>query len=367
MLHDSMHQEQSITTRAKLMIRNYALSKINSSHSQVDWEGWKQQQQQPQHNPIRRYSSQRGYRPRSASLRRMRSVHARRLGDSSPSKRTAKMEADISKLQEEISLLAACARGDLNKVEKMVDSGVDVNSSDQNQMTALHYAAMHTRDDVIKSLISRGAEVNTSDLKGGFSAIHWAVINAIPKYSSTDHLEGCLTALSEAGCRVNATDFNYATPLHIAAQKGNRDAIQVLLRLRADPNRVDVSGRNAFDVAKNEQIKIYMKTLVDMSYKKDNQLESKHIYDLEAPLPSIPSPLPPVLPPRFKCAGKSSQNEHIYHTLEPLSPPFSSSGLQSTSETPPPLPPRRCHHYPQTVKESHVYHILEPIPTTESS
>ena len=95
--------------------------------------------------------------------------------------KSAKIEADKHKLQDEIALLAACARGDLNEVEKLVDSGVDVNSSDQNRMTALHYAAMHTRDDVIKSLISRGAEVDTADLKEGFSAIHCVIINASQK------------------------------------------------------------------------------------------------------------------------------------------------------------------------------------------
>ena len=405
----AIHQDRLKATRSEVVIRNYAnprtkpSSKGNFSDSELDWE------RHQLHRSISRTNSIRGYRPRSASLRRLRSIQRRRfLGDSKssskpPSLRTAKMEADNKKIQEEKALLAACARGDLRKVEKLVDSGVDVNSSDESQMTALHYAAMQARDDVIKSLISRGAEVNHTDLKGGFSAMHWVVINSVPQYGSTDHLEDSLTALSKAGCNVNATDFNFATPLHIAAQKGNRDGIQVLLRLGADPDKVDITGRNCFQVAKNELMKHYMKALVDTSLKKDsqtkddqmdirhtyhvleapitpvplkkdNQPENRHTYHvLEAPPPSIPAPLPPVSdpsppvpPPRLVYAGKSTQEEHIYNIPEFQSPPSSPCGDRPVSITPPPPPHRKRCNYPQYTLESHLYHVLEPIPTRQS-
>ena len=86
---------------------------------------------------------------------------------------------------EENALLTASARGNLIKVEKLVDSDVDVNSSDSSKMTTLHYAAMHARDCVIQFLISRGAEENTADMKGCSFAIHWVVNNSVPKYGST--------------------------------------------------------------------------------------------------------------------------------------------------------------------------------------
>ena len=340
----SLHQEQSSATRAEIVMKT-KLSKRNSSHFQLDWERW--QQQQFQHKPIiRRTSSQRGYRPRSASLRRLGFVQRRCFWKSLTSKKSTKIEAEKNKLLEEIALLAACARGDLNEVEKLMDSGVDVNSSDQNHMTALHYAAMHTRDDVIKFLISRGAEVDTADLKGGFSALHWVVINASQKNSSIFHLESCLTALTKAGCCVNATNFNYSTPLHIAAQKGNRDAVQVLLRLGADPNIVDITGRDCFVVAKNEQVKTCIKTQFNISSKKDHQMESRHIYHvLEPPLPSIPAPLPTVNLPKHLCTRRSSHEKHIYHSLEFHSPPSGPSVYRPTSEAP--LQLHRCSQYPQ--------------------
>ena len=349
------------------------------------------QQQLPPKSRLRT-SSHRGYRPRSASLRRIRSIQKNRLLDKSnarsghPAGKTARMEADDKKLQEEKSLLAACSRGDLKRIEKLVDSGVDVNSSDSSNMTALHYAAMHARDDVIKSLISRGAEVNTADMKGGSSAMHWVVNNSVPKYGS---IEGSLTALSKAGCNMNTTDFNFATPLHIAAQKGNRDGVQVLLRLGADPDKTDITGRNCFQVAKNEQTKHYMKILHGMSSKKDhqrdirhnhqvlnvspttvlsskkeNQPEMKHTYHvLEALPPTIPAPLLHVPPPRLVSTGKSSPEDHIYSIPEFHTPPSSPSNFSSGSISPSHSPPYRRHcQYPLNDTESGLYNMLEHFP-----
>ena len=349
----------------------------------------------PQRKPLaRRTSSVRGYHPRSASLRRMRSIQRRRILETStkcgrpPAKRTVKMEAENKKVQEQKQLLAACARGDLKTVEKLVDSGVDVNSADSNQMTALHYAAMHARDSVIKSLISRGVEVKTADLKGGFTAMHWVVINSEPQYGATNHQDKSLTALAKAGCRVNATDFNFATPLHIASQKGNKGCVQTLMRLGADPEKVDITGRDCFDVAKCDQMKALLRRLHEKYSSKCSHcddvkdVKDKHIYRvLEVPPPSFPPPPPPTVPPpppptvpppppptvppppQFISTRKSHSDDHIYHIPEFVTPP-SSPSTRTSSVTPPPPPPRRRRQYIQYSKDDHMYHVLD-IPTSK--
>ena len=347
-----------------------SLSRRDSIILELDWD-WESKQQLA-HKPIARISSHRGYRPRSASLRRMRSIQSRRFLEGSnvksnnyrSSKKALELEAQEKKVGEENALLAACARGDLSKVERLVDSGVDVNSSDYSKMTALHYAAMHARDDVIKCLISRGAEVNTADMKGGSSAMHWVVNNSVPKYGS---IEGSLTALTKAGCNVNATDFNFATPLHIAAQKGDRDGVQVLLRLGADPNKRDITGRNCFEVAKNAQMKSYMITLFDMSSSKDDQLEKVHVYHiLEPPLPTIPPPLPRFPPPEHPHFGESNKEEHIYSFPDFHSPPFPSAlRPRSIFLNLPSLPHRQSLH-PLYDGESPLYDVLEHFKTQQS-
>ncbi len=324
---------------------------------------------------LRRTSSDAGYHPRSASLRRIRSIQRRRFIEGSrttprPKKtRPSRIEAESKEFQEKQHLLAACARGDISKVEKLVDDGVDVNSADKDHMTALHYASMHARDEVIQSLISRGAEVNSQDLKGGFTAMHWVVINAEPQYGSINHQEKSLVTLFRAGAKVDATDFNLATPLHTAAQKGNRGAVQALMKLGANPNALDITGRNCFEVAKSDKVVVLLRKL-------DNNSKKTPIYQvLEAPPPSFPAPLPPAItaplppaipaplppaipPPRLVTATKVNSEEHIYST-----PKFSE---RAASVSPPLPPPRRRSQYVEYGKDNHIYHILEA-PSTSST
>ena len=156
----------------------------------------------------------------------------------------------------------AAQSGEVDYVRDLLDmGGVDPNAADHNQMTALHYAAMHARDEVIKLLIQRGADPNASDLKGGFTPLHWVVIKANPQTSSTNHVDQSIVALYRGGANINCTDFNLCTPLHIAAQRGDKDSIDTLIRLGADPEKKDVIGRNCFKVAKNECVQDLMSRL----------------------------------------------------------------------------------------------------------
>ena len=164
---------------------------------------------------------------------------------------------------EEIKELCAAAQsGEVDYVRDLLDmGGVDPNATDHNQMTALHYAAMHAREEVIKLLVQRGSNPNASDLKGGFTPLHWVIIKANPLTSSSNHVDQSIVALYRGGANVNCTDFNLCTPLHIAAQKGYKDCIDTLIRLGADPERKDGTGRSCFQVAKNEDIVEQMRLL----------------------------------------------------------------------------------------------------------
>ena len=297
---------------------------------------------------VRRTSSRRGagYKARSASLRRQRSI-LRRDGhikgkNRAAVRRTIEFETEMKMAQEQRELYVSSGRGDLKAVEAMVDSGTDVNSADENQQTALHYAAMHSRDEVILSLIDRGADVNATDLKGGFSALHWVVINADPQCSKTDHVSKSLIALVNGGCKVNITDFNFATPLHIAAQKGSKVCINTLISLGADPDKVDITGRNCIDIAKNQEIKDFIKKL--------QKQREPSAYDL-----------PETQPRSLQLNRQQDQTTRFYHVLELTPPPTSPPPPPPHSSTPPPPPPRRRRRqYVQyDMLDTHIYHVLE--------
>lgn len=321
----------------------------------------------------RRTSSVRGYEPRSASLRRKRSIQRRShlFGGGRSKRKTIDMEAEIRMAADQKQLFEAAVRGDVDAVEALADTGIDVNSVDDNQMSVLHHAAMNARDEVIKALISRGANVNATDLKGGFSPMHWVVISANPQLSSTDHVDESLVTLSKAGANVDCTDFNLATPLHIAAQKGDRGCIDTLIRLGANPNLKDITGRNCYEVAKNGQVRGFMEQL-----KKAKEEAIYHVLEItpfrphsssfRTPPPSYSPPppptitLPPLPPPTQLQRYSNSQEEKdvpepLYH--DPV--PFRASMVSPPSTPPPPPPRRRKQQDPSFPLDSHIYHVLE--------
>ncbi len=201
------------------------------------------------------------------------------------SARQIALERELEIAEEKKALFAAAERGDVETVETLLDGGMDVNTVDANQMTPLHHAAMHVRHKVIQTLVDRGAEVNASDMKGGFTALHWVVINADP--ISIEHVDASIVALSRGGCDVNAADFNLASPLHYAAQKDLRVCVDTLMRLGADPLQVDITGRNCIRVAKSEETR-------DLIHRLRRMKESVIYHVLEiSPSPDTPPPTPP--------------------------------------------------------------------------
>lgn len=159
----------------------------------------------------------------------------------------------------------AVISGNQNTVVHMLERQiVDVNSSDENHLTALHHAAMHLKPEIITVLIQHGADPNAYDMKGGFTPVHWVVINSNPEMSDINRIEECLESLARGGCNINSRDFNQATPLHFAARKDDKMVVDALMKLGADPNSVDVLGRSCASVAKSEETKILIIKLANL-------------------------------------------------------------------------------------------------------
>ena len=217
---------------------------------------------------------------------------------------------------DERELLAAAGRGDLDIVLETLRSGVGLDTTDANEMTGLHHAAKHARDDVVRCLVDRGADVNATDLTGGFSPLHWVIINSCPPVGSTNHVDETIIALARSGGNVNATDFNLATPLHIAAQKGHRSTIDTLVRLGANPLARDVIGRSCLEVAKSDGVRDFIRSL-------HNKKESVVYHTLEVPDDSAVY---------HTLEAPDNKETVVYHVLEVT--PTSSS----RSPSPPPLP-----------------------------
>ncbi|KMT65495.1 ankyrin repeat domain-containing protein [Catenovulum maritimum] len=67
---------------------------------------------------------------------------------------------------DEPELHEAAIRGDIEKVQRILKQGVDVDSLNSQGATALHWAAFKGQKGVAKLLIEQGADVNAKTTKG---------------------------------------------------------------------------------------------------------------------------------------------------------------------------------------------------------
>ena len=64
------------------------------------------------------------------------------------------------------SIFTSARKGDQKQVEKYLQGGVSVDTTDPQGRTALHHAAMGGQKEVIEALITAGADVNVQDADG---------------------------------------------------------------------------------------------------------------------------------------------------------------------------------------------------------
>ena len=63
-------------------------------------------------------------------------------------------------------LNVAISKGDLAKVQQLVEIGVDVNKKDERGTTPLMYAILFNQPQIVSYLIRKGADCNAKDVKG---------------------------------------------------------------------------------------------------------------------------------------------------------------------------------------------------------
>ena len=110
-------------------------------------------------------------------------------------------------LQPNKKLVLACSEGNKEQVEECIDKGANVNYKGE-EGAPLHYATRNGHVDVVRLLLSNGADVNAGTNK---------------KFENT--------------------------ALHEACRRGKVGVVQALLAKGADPEAKDVNGKTPHDVA----------------------------------------------------------------------------------------------------------------------
>ncbi|CAI8028793.1 Ankyrin repeat domain-containing protein 50 [Geodia barretti] len=131
----------------------------------------------------------------------------------------------------------AAERGDVEAVERLLSTSVNVNSRTEDEgHTALRLASWKGHVEVVRLLLKAGAAVFIPD-KDGLSPLYVA--------SQEGHSD-VVDILLEAGADVHqATTKVGSVPLGIAAEKGHTETVQRLLEAGANVNHQDKSGGTA--------------------------------------------------------------------------------------------------------------------------
>ena len=177
----------------------------------------------------------------------------------------------------------AARRGDAEAVRSLLRGGADVNASEGDGMTALHWAADAGHVEIAHILLYAGANVEAATRLGDYTPLHlaarqghgrliYALLEGGADANATTTSGGstalhfaagsgsveAVIALLEHGARADARESSRGqTPLMFAAAKGRSDAVRALLAHGADPALtslvVDLPQRYAEDRAAGQR------------------------------------------------------------------------------------------------------------------
>ena len=112
-------------------------------------------------------------------------------------------------------------RGDSAGVRLLLRQGADVNASQADGMTALHWAATRGEADMARMLVSAGARVEALTRNGNYTPLHLA---------ARAGRAAAVTVLLRGGADVKAvTSTGGAAALHFAASNGDAETVMALL------------------------------------------------------------------------------------------------------------------------------------------
>ena len=126
----------------------------------------------------------------------------------------------------QVSIVDAIKAGDTARVRALIDARVDVNATQPDGTTPLHWAVDRDRPDMVQMLIRAGANVKAAN-RYGATPLWLASVNGNPK---------TIAMLLEGGADAGSANADGETALLVAARTGKTDAVNLLLARGADPN-----------------------------------------------------------------------------------------------------------------------------------
>jgi ankyrin repeat protein len=138
-------------------------------------------------------------------------------------------------------LMFAAEKGLLAITQALLSApGIDINAQKPDGETALYVAVNQGKDDVVKALINKRADVNIARING------WTPLMFA---AEKGHLTITQALLSAPRIDINAKKPDGATALHVAVNQGKDDVVKALIKQGADVDITDNDGQTPMMVA----------------------------------------------------------------------------------------------------------------------
>ncbi|CAL9042438.1 unnamed protein product [Musa banksii] len=197
-----------------------------------------------------------------------------------------KVDVDVRDDDGETPLIHASRQGHNLTAKYLLEQGADPSASSDLGATPLHHAAGTGNIELLNLLFSKGVNVESQSDAGTpliwaaghgqeesvqFLLEHHANANAETDDNITPLLSAvaagslpCLELLLQAGANPNASAGG-ATPLHVAADNGSREIVSCLIRAGGDPNLCDDDGLKPIQVAALRGIRDAVEVLLPLT------------------------------------------------------------------------------------------------------
>jgi ankyrin repeat protein len=130
----------------------------------------------------------------------------------------------------ETALFRALGNGNLNHMTVLIQAGADVNLRNKAGDTLLMVASLRDEYEMVKFLKANSAKFNSPNEELTFAASHGYVAD--------------IQRVLAAGAKVNQAYEGGITPLMVAAQNGQTDAVKALIAAGADMNALDTDAHD---------------------------------------------------------------------------------------------------------------------------
>lgn len=160
----------------------------------------------------------------------------------------------------------------LEKVEFLMERGVNVNLLDFSGTSPLHYAALETSYETVKFLVEHGAKIQCAN-DNGTTPLHNAIESTINRKQKVEFL-------IKHGADVFAADKNGDTPLHVATDGGFERLELLIVDLNIDISNTDKQGNTLLYRAAMSSRDIKSKALLLLDKGADINATGKHGWSL---------------------------------------------------------------------------------------